>query len=40
MVDRCDYKIGECIDNRYTVSKVLGEGSFGKAQFAHWSMVL
>lgn len=30
MVDRCDYKIGECIDNRYTVSKVLGEGSFGK----------
>ena len=29
-VDRCDYNVGEYIDNRYRVSKTLGEGSFGK----------
>ncbi|MEL5894823.1 FHA domain-containing serine/threonine-protein kinase [Bacteroides sp. GD17] len=29
-VDRCDYNVGEYIDNRYQVSKTLGEGSFGK----------
>lgn len=29
-VDRCDFNVGEYIDNRYQVSKTLGEGSFGK----------
>ena len=30
MVERCDFRIGETIDGRYTVSKNLGEGAFGK----------
>lgn len=30
VIDRCDYQPGGIIDNKYTVSKVLGEGSFGK----------
>lgn len=29
VVDRCDFKHGNVVDNRYTVKKVLGEGSFG-----------
>ena len=29
-VDRCDYNVGEYINNRYRVSQTLGEGSFGK----------
>lgn len=29
-VDRCDYTPGQCIDGRYTVTKVLGEGTYGK----------
>jgi serine/threonine protein kinase len=27
--DRCDFQPGSLIDNRYTVKKILGEGSFG-----------
>lgn len=30
IVDRCDYNIKDCINNQYIVSKILGEGSFGK----------
>lgn len=30
LVNRCDFQIGDLIDYRYTVSKILGEGSFGK----------
>lgn len=30
IVERCDYNVGDCIDGQYTVSKILGEGSFGK----------
>ncbi len=30
LVERCDYNAGSIIDNKYTVTKVLGEGSFGK----------
>ena len=30
IVERCDYNVGDCINGQYTVSKVLGEGSFGK----------
>ena len=29
-VDRCEFSVGDVIANRYTVSSVLGEGSFGK----------
>lgn len=29
VVDRCDFRPGDVIDNRYTVRKTLGEGSFG-----------
>jgi len=29
VVDRCDFKPGDVIDNRYSVRKTLGEGSFG-----------
>jgi serine/threonine protein kinase len=29
MVERCDISIGQRIDNRYTVTKSLGEGAFG-----------
>lgn len=29
MVERCDFSIGQRIDNRYTVTKRLGEGAFG-----------
>ena len=29
MVERCDFSIGQRIDNRYTVTKSLGEGAFG-----------
>lgn len=29
MVERCDFQIGQRIDNRYTVTKSLGEGAFG-----------
>jgi len=29
VVDRCDFKPGDVIDNRYTVRKSLGDGSFG-----------
>jgi serine/threonine protein kinase len=29
-VDRCDFNIGESVAGKYVVSKVLGEGSFGK----------
>lgn len=29
MVERCDFGIGQRIDNRYTVTKNLGEGAFG-----------
>lgn len=30
VVDRCDFKAGDNVAGRYTVSKTLGEGSFGK----------
>ena len=30
IADRCDFRQGETIKGRYTVNKVLGEGSFGK----------
>ena len=30
VVDRCDFKAGDSVKGRYTVSKTLGEGSFGK----------
>lgn len=30
IANRCDFKIGDRIDNKYVVDKVLGEGSFGK----------
>ena len=29
MIERCDFDIGQQIDNRYTVTKGLGEGAFG-----------
>lgn len=29
-VDRCEYSPGQCIDGRYYVNKVLGEGTYGK----------
>ena len=29
VIDRCDFKPGDVVDNRYTVRKTLGEGSFG-----------
>lgn len=29
VVDRCDFRAGDIVDNRYTVRKSLGEGSFG-----------
>ncbi|MCR5364934.1 MAG: protein kinase [Prevotella sp.] len=29
VVDRCDFKPGDVVDNRYTVRKSLGDGSFG-----------
>ena len=29
VVDRCDFQPGSIIDNRYSVKKLLGEGSFG-----------
>ena len=29
VVDRCDFKPGDIVDNRYSVRKSLGEGSFG-----------
>jgi serine/threonine protein kinase len=30
IVNRCEFQVGETIDNRYLVGKFLGEGSFGK----------
>ena len=30
MVNRCDFTTGEIIDSKYTVTKTLGEGAFGK----------
>lgn len=30
IVSRCNFSPGECIDNRYQVSRTLGEGAFGK----------
>ena len=30
LVERCDFRIGQNIDNKYTVEKLLGEGTFGK----------
>lgn len=30
MADRCDFNIGDVVDNQYTVTRALGEGSFGK----------
>ena len=30
IAERCDIKTGECIGERYTVEKLLGEGAFGK----------
>ena len=30
IVSRCNFSSGECIDNRYQVSRTLGEGAFGK----------
>lgn len=30
LVNRCDFQIGDRIDYRYAVDKILGEGSFGK----------
>lgn len=30
VVNRCEFRKGEYIDNRYRVDKILGEGSFGK----------
>ncbi len=30
IVQRCDFHIGETIDGKFTVKKLLGEGSFGK----------
>lgn len=29
VVDRCDFQPGNIVDNKYTVKKLLGEGSFG-----------
>lgn len=29
-VNRCDFNVGDYVDNKYRVSKSLGEGSFGK----------
>ena len=29
VVDRCDFRPGDIVDNRYSVKKALGEGSFG-----------
>lgn len=29
VVDRCDFRPGDIVDNRYSVKKTLGEGSFG-----------
>ena len=29
VVDRCDFRPGDLVDNRYSVRKALGEGSFG-----------
>ena len=29
MVERCAFNTGDRIDNRYTVTKSLGEGAFG-----------
>lgn len=29
VIDRCDFRPGDVIDNRYSVRKALGEGSFG-----------
>ena len=29
VVDRCDFRPGAVVDNRYVVKKTLGEGSFG-----------
>jgi len=29
MVERCNFTIGQRIDNRYTITKSLGEGAFG-----------
>ncbi len=30
MADRCDFSVGDYIDGKYRVTKMLGEGSFGK----------
>ena len=30
LVERCEIRTGECIDDKYIVEKLLGEGSFGK----------
>lgn len=30
IVNRCDFSIGEYVDGKYRVTKILGEGSFGK----------
>lgn len=29
MIERCDFSVGQLIDNQYTVGKSLGEGAFG-----------
>lgn len=29
MVERCAFGVGDCIDNHYTVTRILGEGAFG-----------
>ena len=29
IANRCDFSVGDVIDRKYTVTKVLGEGGFG-----------
>ena len=30
ITERCDFQIGDCIDEKFTIEKQLGEGTFGK----------
>jgi len=30
IAEKCDFKVGDCIDGKYIVEKALGEGTFGK----------
>ncbi len=30
LIDRCEFRVGDVVDGKYTVENVLGEGSFGK----------